>query len=160
MSEPPFVLDPDAEREIVDQIAMVFERAGMPPSAGRILGRLLMCDPPQQSSQQLADYTGSSAGGISQACRMLEQIGLVERVRLRGERAVYFRAREGCWTVLLHEEMQRTRFVRGLADRALVLMAEATPETRRRMQEFRDFYSFFENEIPSLLERWEQRRKV
>jgi hypothetical protein len=151
-------LDPDQERALVDQFALVLERSGLPPVAGRIIGRLLLCDPPHQSSQELMAWVDASAGGVSQATRLLVHSGIVERVRFRGDRAMYFRIREGAWGVLLREEAQRAQTMRVLADQGLQLLAGAPSARRKRMKEFRDMYAFFEKEFPSLVERFEARK--
>src|SRR5690606_16705896 len=94
LSEP---LDPHTEREIVDQIALLFAQSGYPPMMGRILAFLTVCDPPEQSSQDLANYLHASKGAVSQATRMLMQAGLIERVHVRNSRSYWFRLRENAW---------------------------------------------------------------
>src|SRR5690348_6943728 len=101
-------MDRLAERDFVDQLALVMERSGMSPVAGRILGRLLVCDPDHQSSSQLAEYLNASAGAVSTASRFLVQIGLVERVRFRGDRAMYFRIRPDAWDTIFQKEIEET----------------------------------------------------
>jgi len=156
------MFDPQAEKErdFVDQIALVLERSGLPPVAGRILGRLLICDPAEQSSSALADYLNTSAGSVSTSTRMLMQTGLVERVRKRGSRSAWFRVREGAWAEMIHAEIARIRRLREVADMGLALLPGDCPdERRRRMQDFRDFNAFFEREFPILIEHWDNREK-
>jgi DNA-binding transcriptional regulator GbsR (MarR family) len=150
----------ERERDFVDQIALALERSGLAPVAGRLLGRLLICEPAVQSSADLADYLGTSAGSVSTSTRMLMQIGLIERVRKRGSRAAWFRVREGAWAEIIHAEIGRIRRLRELADRGLeVLPPDCSPERRRRMQDFRDFNAFFEREFPILIQHWDAREK-
>lgn len=42
----------------VEPVAMLLAPDGLPPIAGRILGWLMICDPPQQSAGQIADAIG------------------------------------------------------------------------------------------------------
>ncbi len=153
--------DPEAEREreLVQQIGLVFENAGLPPIAGRIVGHLLLCDPPHQSSSQLADRLHASRGSISTTTRMLVAAGIIEKVRFPGSRATWFRIAPGCWTALLHAELARAARLRRLGDDALAWLEAigAPPERAARIREFRDFNAFFEHELPRLLERWEHR---
>lgn len=151
--------DPAEARALVDQIAMVFESAGLPPVSGLILGRLLMCDPPEQSSAQLAEYCQASRGAISTATRLLIRAGFVERVRVRGSRAAWFRIRENCWSYALHAEILRVKTLRQLGDRGLELLAGESPERMARMREFRDVQVFFEMELPAVIERWDRSRE-
>src|SRR4051794_15296654 len=112
-------MDRTAERDFVDQLALMFERSGVAPVASRILGRLLVCDPAHQSSSELSDYLNASAGAVSMATRMLVQIGLVERIRFRSDRAMYFRIRPDAFGMIFQKEIEETRFMRQLADRGL-----------------------------------------
>jgi DNA-binding transcriptional regulator GbsR (MarR family) len=146
------------ERALVDQIAMVFESAGLPPVAGRILGRLLICDPPEQSSSDLGEYCDASKGAISTSTRMLMAGGLVERVRVRGQRGHYFRIKEDGWTYALHAEVQRIRTLRQLAERGLEMLSHRPPEQLRRLQEFHDVQAFFERELPVVISHWDEQR--
>lgn len=152
-------LQAERERELVNQISLVFEHGGLPPISGRIVGRLLLCDPPHQSSTELADYLNASRGAISTQTRMLIQAGIVERVRFPGDRSSYFRIVPGCWTQMLQAEYLRVKRLRMLGDQALAHLREvgADAQRARRAQEFRDFSAFFENEFPALFEHWENR---
>jgi len=151
-------MEPRVEREFVDQFALLFENAGLPPVAGRILGRLLCCDPAHQSSQELAGWLGASAGAISTATRMLVQFGLLERVRFRGDRAVYFRIRPDAWEAIWQREIEEVGFLRRLADRGLASLDGAPEDVRRRMEDFRDLYALLEDELPRIQARWKERK--
>ncbi len=69
-------------------LALFFEEMGFPRMAGRILGWLLICDPPEQSAGQLAGVLQASKGSLSTMTRLLIQMGLVERVGLPGSAAI------------------------------------------------------------------------
>ena len=105
----PYNSQAERERELIHQIALVFEQGGLPPIAGRVVGRLLLCDPPHQSSTQLADYLHASRGSISTTTRMLMAARVLERVRFPRDRAAYFRIQKGCWSEMLHAEFDRIR---------------------------------------------------
>src|SRR5512142_2974957 len=94
------------ERHFVEDVGLFFEQMGYPRMAGRILGWLLICDPPQQSSEQLAQVLLASKGSLSTMTRLLIQIGLIERVALPGERRDYFRLKPGAWPQLIKVQMQ------------------------------------------------------
>ncbi|MFP4440338.1 MAG: GbsR/MarR family transcriptional regulator [Chloroflexaceae bacterium] len=147
------------QQQFIEAVGLSFEQAGLPRMAGRILGWLLICDPPHQSPGELAEVLQASKGSISSMTRLLEQIGLIERLSLPGERRDYFRIRSESWTALFKRRMELVSNFRQLADRGLELLSEHTPEQRRRLEEMRNMYAFFEYEVPRLLERWEQERR-
>lgn len=151
-----YPLDPQDERDVVDQIALVFEHSGYPPVTSRLLGYLMICDPPEQSSQELADYLIASKGAISQSTRMLMQTGLVERVRVRGSRSAYFRMKDNAWHKVIAEEVARVRRLKDVAAAGLKILAGTPDSRRRRLQEFHDMNALFEREFPKLIELWDQ----
>ncbi len=147
-----------ARLHFVEDIGLAFERAGMPRMAGRILGWLLICNPPHQSPGQLAEALQASKGSISSMTRLLLQISLIERISLPGQRRDYFRIRSNSWTEIFRQRMFMVSTLRQLAEQGLHLMADESPAQRQRLEEMRDLYAFFEHEVPALLARWERER--
>jgi DNA-binding transcriptional regulator GbsR (MarR family) len=146
------------EKRFLEDVGMFFEQTGVPRMAGRILGWLLISDPPHQSPNELAEALMASKGSISSMTRLLIQIGLVERISLPGVRHDYFRIRPGAWHHLIKQSGDQCTAFRQLAERGLELLKNKAPLTRQWLEEMRDMYAFFEREFPALLERWEQER--
>ena len=127
--------------------------------AGRILGWLIISDPPHQSIDELTSALMASKGSISTATRLLIQIGLIERISLPGVRHVCFRIRPGALQHLLRKKGEMLTIFRQLAERGLELTEGKSLMTRQGLEEMRDMYAFLEQEFPALLERWEQERE-
>jgi DNA-binding transcriptional regulator GbsR (MarR family) len=144
------------ELAFVEQTGILFEEMGVPRMAGRIAGRLLIADPPTQSSAQLMRYLRASKGSISTMTRLLIQLGLLERVGVPGERIDHFRFRPDGWERLTLERVRRTTDIRGLVERGLELPVASNRDVRDRMQRVRDFYAFVERELPTLLRRFDE----
>ena len=144
------------ERSFVEEVGIVFEQTGLPRMAGRILGWLMVSDPPHQSTDQLTEALVASKGSISTSTRLLIQIGLIERVSLSGVRHDYFRIRPGAWQHLIKQSVDQVTVLRQLAERGLELVEGKASLTRQWLEEMRDMYAFFEREYPDLLERWEK----
>ncbi len=148
------------EQSFVEEVGIVFEQTGLPRMAGRILGWLLISDPPHQSTVELTEALMASKGSISTMTRHLMHIGFIERLSLPGVRHDYFRIRPDAWQHMLRRGLvDEIRMVRQLAERGLELLANKTPLTRKWLEEMRDVYTFLEREFPTLLVRWEQERK-
>jgi DNA-binding transcriptional regulator GbsR (MarR family) len=82
----------------VEELGILLElEAGTARMVGRTLGWLLVCEPPEQSAAELAEMLQASKGSISTATRVLLRMGLVERVRFRGERFDRFRVQPEAW---------------------------------------------------------------
>ena len=148
------------EYRFVEEVGIVFEHTGLPRMAGRIFGWLLISDPPHQSTDELAEALLASKGSISTSTRLLIQIGLIERLSLPGVRHDYFRLRPDAWRHMIKHGLEdEVKMFRQLAERGLELPSGKTPLSRRWLEEMRDMYTFFERELPTLLERWEQEHK-
>src|SRR2546430_15028050 len=83
------------ERQYAEETAVVLEGMGLPRAYGKLLGWLLICDPPQQSSAELAEALDLSAGSVSSATRMLENGGLIRRAAAPGRRGEGYPKRGG-----------------------------------------------------------------
>jgi len=148
------------EQKFVEEVGIVLEQTGLPRMAGRILGRLLISDPPHQSMKQLVTDLMASKGSVSTMTRLLIQIGLVERLSLPGVRGDYFRLRPDAWQHMIRRGLEdEIRMVRQLAEHGLELLADKTPLARKWLEEMRDVYAFLEREFPTLLQRWEEEHK-
>jgi len=147
------------EKQFVEEVGIVFEQTGLPRMAGRILGWLLIVDPPHQSTDELADALMASKGSISTVTRLLIQIGLIERLSLPGVRHGYFRIKPGASHQLLKDSLDQTTAFRQLLERGLELLEGKAHTNRQSLEEMHDLYAFLEREFPALLERWEQEHK-
>ena len=77
----------DEERaSYAEDFGLLFEGFGLPRMVGRVLGVLLISDPPELSAEELAEALQASRGSISSATRSLIGMGLVQRRTKRGER--------------------------------------------------------------------------
>lgn len=126
--------------------------------AGRILGWLLICDPPEQSATELAAVLHASKGSISSATRLLLPSGLVQRISHPGERRDYFAIRPEAWAALVRTRLAEVVAFRELTERGLDLLTEAPKERRERLEEVHELYAWLAHELPELWQRWEERR--
>ncbi len=146
------------ERRFVEDLGLFFEALGQTRMAGRVLAALLLADPPDMSSQDLATYLSVSSGAISTSTRELIRLGLIHRVSIPGERRDYFRADVGTLPRLLRERLGVVRRMHELMERGEDLVRDKDPDVRRRLQEIHAFSEFFEEEIEAVLARWDERR--
>ncbi len=127
---------------------------------GRILGRLLIAQPPLQSADDLMVALQVSRGAISTALRQCVDRGMVDQVSLPGQRRDYYQIRPGAWTQVMHRSIPLVAYVRTLADRGLALLADDPPQSRARLEEMRSLYVFLEERLPALIAQWEGQRRA
>jgi DNA-binding transcriptional regulator GbsR (MarR family) len=146
------------KQHFVEEMALVFEEIGLTRMAGRILGWLLISNPPHQSAEELAEALQASKGSISTMTRLLIQIDLIERIGFPGDRRDYFRMKPDVWAQLLRARLSQVTDLHQLAEEGLELLEGEPPALRQRIQDMHDLYSYVETELPVLIERWEQER--
>ncbi len=147
------------DKHFAEEVGIFFEQTGMPRMAGRILGWLMISDPPHQTTGELTQALLASKGSISTMTRLLIRLGLIERLSLPGQRRDYFRIKIGAWHQMLKESMVQVTAFRQLAEHGLELIEDKAHFNRQWLEEMRNMYAFFEREFPTLLERWEQEHK-
>jgi len=128
--------------------------------AGRVLGALLLADPPGLSSSQLSEFLGISAGSVSTATRELIRPGLAVRVSVAGQRQDYFRATFGAnMPQFLRSRMELNRRWEQLLRRGEGLAAGKDPAVRHQLEEIREFHEFLDAEYAGILTRWAERQR-
>ena len=156
MAGPPNGAPSPEIRQFVEDLGLQYESDGIPRMAGRLVGWLHICEPPQQTASELAEALGASAGSISSATRTLIQIGILERVGVPGQRSAAFRL-VGCpGTSHLRWAFAGTRERRQLVERGVELVEGQGAEAATRLRAHLEFLRFIERELPSLIERWEE----
>jgi DNA-binding MarR family transcriptional regulator len=146
-------------RAWVEDLAMALERDGLPRMAGRIFGWLLVCEPPEQTLEDLAAALHGSKASMSTMTRLLAHAGLVERMRPPGTRRDHYRVRPGQWEALWRSRLEMIGQVMALLERGRGLVPRGRPEARRRLEELHEQYAWFGKELPRLLARWGRERR-
>jgi hypothetical protein len=100
----------DADREQilnwVERVATFCSEAwGLAPITGRILGWLLICDPPEQSVGDIADSIGASRASMTSNMRLPTSIGLVRRQTRLGEQSSYYRIQDDAFEKVVRRRL-------------------------------------------------------
>lgn len=142
----------NAVDRFVEDLAQWFESSGMPRITGRVVAYLLVCDPPEQSAEDLATALDASRGSISAATRLLATAGLIERVTFRGDRRTYHRAVPD-WSSLLAVQLQRLAELRRLLEQGRAALGGEVPARRERLDGINAFATFWHDELTAVLAR-------
>jgi hypothetical protein len=141
------------EHQFVEEMGELFERSGSPRMAGRVWGYLLIVELERLSTADLAEALKASGSSISSATRLLIELGMLDRIRVPGERSDYFTIHHGAVLNLVRRPFEAIGRARELAARALVTFGDrdvALPHLR----ELHDTYTWFDREFPALVERF------
>lgn len=151
---------PFEEMHFIEDIGLFFEQAGMPRMAGRILGVLLICNPPAQSIGEIAEKLKASKSSVSIMARMLVENGLVERAASPLPRRDYYQFKPGGWVVYMRQWLELMSELHSITERGLELIQDMPPEFKVRLQEAHDIFSLLEENLPALLEKLDQEEKA
>lgn len=152
-----------AKLEYIEEMGLLMERFGLPRMTGRVLGALLMADPPEQTAEALATTLQASRGSISGSTRTLEQMGFIDRVSKPGERKDYFRNRPNAWAEMTKQQTLGIKLFKEMAEKGLAIIGSDDPDVRLGLTEMLEFYDFWERELPKVFRDWEvehQNRKL
>lgn len=139
------------ELELCEAFGRLFEGTGSTRIAGRLVGWLLICDPPEQTPAQLVEVLGISKASVSTELRSLEQLGVIERTTLPGDRRSYWRTAAYAWPELMERRLRTIeRFVE-LADHGLVLLEHETSARRTRLAGLRHAYGRLQHALQTTL---------
>ena len=150
----------DAEITFADHAGRLFARRyGMAPMVGRVLGYLMICDPPEQSIAELAEALLASRSAITNAIAFLDNLGYIRRSRAAGERMDRISAdlssaeRTGFNVTEYQEQVD-------LAREGLAVLADAPAGRRARLLWYAAFADFLVARLPLLEKDWIAHREA
>jgi DNA-binding transcriptional regulator GbsR (MarR family) len=147
-----------ARKDAAEHLALTLTDAGMQRMGARVLAAFLFTDEDSLTAGDLCEELGASAGSVSGAVKMVMQLGLIERVAVRGSRRDHYRMRDRAWTTLYGRQHAPIDDILSAVARG-VETVEPGP-ARERLVYMRDFYEFLLGEVPSLIERFERQRRT
>jgi len=141
----------------VEDFAGTMVAAGVPRMPARVFAALLISDEGRLTSADLCERLGVSAGAVSGAVAYLAQVDLVHRVRPAGSRRDQYVVDTDVWQeVTLSQAAVLGRWVAQM-EAGLALVADDSPAAER-LRRSKDFFTFIDEEVAGLKERWEARR--
>lgn len=156
MSRPPF----KNKSEFLEEFSLKIEEFGHPRIYGQILGWLLICEPPYQSFPDLMENLGISKASVSNTTRMLLERGLIEKVRRKGERQIYFKLKEGSLVEFMEKQLQLTLDLESITSRGLELVKEMKDTDPHRLQKANDFHQFMAEQSKNILKKYKEKNNL
>jgi len=107
VAKPSSGVDREQVLDWVERVSMFCtEVYGVPPIAGRILGWLMICDPPEQSAGQIAEAIGASRASLVTNMRMLTGAKFVRRLTRPRGRTSYYRVDDDAWERVVRQRLE------------------------------------------------------
>lgn len=151
------MVDEESLTAFVEQLGLMWERYGANRTMARMLGWLMVCDPAEQTADELAEALQVSKASVSTASRALEGMGLVERVAVPGDRRVRYRMVPGGWDITARVRIKEMVHLINLAEMAQKALADEPESRHERVDDFHDWATWWSRGYERLLEEWENR---
>jgi DNA-binding transcriptional ArsR family regulator len=148
----------DAEITFADHMGRFYARRyAFPPMAGRLLGYLAVCDPPEQTIGELAEALLASRSAITGAVKVLEVTHAISRSRSAGERMDRVRIDLGSPESMGMDTSEYEELGQ-LAREGLEVLRDAPAGRRAVLLEMRAFADFLLEQIVRFEQEWRVRR--
>lgn len=148
------------EQAFIERWSQILASEGLPPVAGRLWAWLLICEPPEQTVDQIAAAIGASRGAISGAVRMLEPSGLIVRSKRRGDRHEHWRTSPDAVIHSLEAKERATRPSLRALDDMLLASSHRPEESLARLREVHRLYAMLLGMFPLLIAQIRAEREV
>ncbi|MCP2170255.1 GbsR/MarR family transcriptional regulator [Goodfellowiella coeruleoviolacea] len=136
----------------VERVAAHFTQEGIPLIGGRIMGYLLVCDPPERTAAELSEELEASSGSISTNLKLLVNMELVTKKTRRGRDAALYRIDEKRWADMVQRRLDAMIGVRELT-RAGMQLLSGDPHRAHRLRTVDELYTWLAGELTELWER-------
>lgn len=114
----------DDQLAFVEDFALVLEQMGLVRMVGRTVGWLLVCEPAQQTFNQIAEALRASKGSISSALKTLTTMRWVDKTTRPGDRRDYYTIRPGILPELSRQQSTMYDSITATTARGLALFPD------------------------------------
>lgn len=148
------IMPNEADRAFIDDMAGLLTPWGVPQTAARLYGYLLLSAEPASLDRVAADL-GMSKSSASVAARLLEQYTLVRRRGETGTKRAFYEVSDNYEGILIGQ----TRLIAALTGllRRHAESDAAPGSSRNRLAEMADFYAMIGEATEQAFERWKRR---
>lgn len=143
-----------SKSDFVEAFSLKIEELGHPRIYGQILGWLLICDPPHQSFPDLMENLDISKASVSNVTRMLLERGLIEKVRIKGERQIYFKLKEGSIIDFMQKQLRLALDLEEITSKGLEFLSTEKDTDPKRLKKANDFHRFLAEQSENLIEKY------
>ena len=146
-------------RECIEKFGVYYKKTGHQPMVGRLMAYLMLAEPPQKTFEEIVEFLVSSKSAVSNTLNMLMYMGIVDYVKITGDRKRYFRLNQNAWNTMFEAQIQELSNLRGLVQEILNLRSDQYPELNQEIGDFYSLLELYEQEFPLMLNKWKQQIK-
>ncbi|WP_280275882.1 GbsR/MarR family transcriptional regulator [Nocardia wallacei] len=142
-------------RDAAERLALTLAQGGMQKTTARVMTALLYTEQETTTAADLCEQLSISTGAVSSAVKQLTQSGMIERVPAPGSRREHYRFPKGAWARLYTYQNALLKTMQDAAQEGLDATTDGSPAVDR-LREMQDFYSYMAQQMPALIERWQE----
>jgi DNA-binding transcriptional regulator GbsR (MarR family) len=146
-------------RECIEKFGVYYKKTGHQPMVGRLMAFLMLAEPPQKTFEEIVEFLVSSKSAVSNTLNMLMYMGIVDYVKITGDRKRYFRLNQNAWNTMFEAQIQELANLRGLVEEVLDIRSGNFPEHNREIRDFHSLLELYELEFPVILNKWKEQIK-
>lgn len=143
----------------VEEMGIVFEKAGLTPMHGRVFAFLLLAEPPYKDFYEIQEFLKASKSAISNALKYLMDQGMVDYITFSGDRRRYFRVNHKTWLERYKDSMRSIATFRNLIEEVLQVRQNSKHlDFNEKLESMLDFQTHIANGLEDLIASWEEKQ--
>ncbi|GAB1449953.1 hypothetical protein MASR2M47_00090 [Draconibacterium sp.] len=131
------------QKELVEELGRYYDKEGLQPIVGRILGLLIVMDKEQFTFEEIVEELNISKSSASNALKNLEIRGDIEYLTLPGDRKRYFRFRRRNLLSIIETFQQKTASFKHITNHILELKEDKNSLNSRYLKQLMEMIDFF-----------------
>ncbi len=145
------VASDERTRQQVEKLGVIFEQTGVGPMVGRVVGCLILAEPPYKSFDEIVSFLGASKSAVSNALTLLQSLAVVDYFKQPGDRKRYFRLNIDQWEDFIHHGyVQMLSRLNAAMDETLSMRSPAYPEFNKKLREVSGYFKLYAEQVAAL----------
>ena len=139
------------QKALIERFGHLLKNMGGSGAMGKILGYLILSDPPHRSFEEIQKDVKLSKGSVSNTLKIMEMQGIVEYFTVQGDRKRYFKLAVINTEFLLARQISETdRFISIMKD-AILLRNPGNEEYEKELYKYVDLYKLLQKKIMEVI---------
>lgn len=147
------------KRQQVERIGVAFEKSGVSPVAARIIGLLMVAEPPYLTFDEIVEATQASKSSVSNALKFLQSEGLIEYITFSGDRKRYFQLFPSTWLEVLQQRVASISPFRRILLETVDIRSDQYPTFNQTLLDICELYGEFERAANKIIDGWKKKKK-
>ena len=132
---------------LIEELANVNDRLGIPPAMSKILGLLAVADVTELTFDEIKDTLGLSKSAVSQALSQLVVSKKISYTTKIGDRKRYFHLRIADWDTHILEQFEGVSSLIKVYEKVIAIRTDETKEFNENLKKMANFLSLVHNQV-------------